>query len=507
MAQLELKGGAYQQASVIAGAQRCVNLYPEQNTQSAQSPTSITHYPRPGLTPLGAPPNPGRGRGLYVTTLGDLYAVVDQSIYWVDPNWNFTLVGSVLTPATTPVIMADNSTDAVVVDGSAFGSQIALAAGKAGTMTAIDDPNFYGSVRADFLDYFLIFNEPGTPNWYSSPENALLPFNGLQFGTKTAWPDNVQAVIANERQAWVLGKYKSELWSNAGLVPFAFQILSGNIVEYGLAAVYGVCKQDTNIYFISQSPEGARMAMRGTSTGSAQRITTHAIEEAWLKYPTVADCICTTYQFRGHPLVEFHFPTADKTWAFDDSTKEWHEVVWTDPNGGEHRSRALYKAFAYGVNVAQDWTSGQLYLLDETNFTDNGVPCVYRRGFPHLIDSGNMERITVWKVIANMDCGSGTGVSVPTQVNPWSLGFNAGFGPQSMSNPPLITLRVSRDRGHTFYSRGARLMGAQGKYNERPTFNRIGMGTDFVFELAWAGPMRTALNSVFLTYEMSEADE
>ena len=114
MGRVQILGGAYKQASLIAGAQRSVNLYPERNAQTAQAPVGVTHYSRPGLTPLGAPPAPGRGRGLFVTTLGDLYAIIDQAVYWVSPDWQFTQIGALLNPGVTPVYAADNSTDAFV---------------------------------------------------------------------------------------------------------------------------------------------------------------------------------------------------------------------------------------------------------------------------------------------------------------------------------------------------------------------------------------------------------
>lgn len=53
MARIPLIGGAYQAKSIIANAQRCVNLYPEANPQSDQPPSPATHYPTPGLVKIG----------------------------------------------------------------------------------------------------------------------------------------------------------------------------------------------------------------------------------------------------------------------------------------------------------------------------------------------------------------------------------------------------------------------------------------------------------------------
>jgi hypothetical protein len=50
MARLALVGGSYQARSIIANAQRCINLFPEKNAGAA--PVPLTHYQRPGLRPL-----------------------------------------------------------------------------------------------------------------------------------------------------------------------------------------------------------------------------------------------------------------------------------------------------------------------------------------------------------------------------------------------------------------------------------------------------------------------
>ncbi len=54
MARLPLLGGAYTARSVIANAQKCINLYPEKN--QSDSPVPLTHYQRPGFDPIQVGP-------------------------------------------------------------------------------------------------------------------------------------------------------------------------------------------------------------------------------------------------------------------------------------------------------------------------------------------------------------------------------------------------------------------------------------------------------------------
>lgn len=507
MGRLAILGGAYSDASLIASAQRAINLYPEQNSQTQQAPVPVTHYPRPGLTPKSMPPAVARGRCLYVATNGDLYAVVGQTLYYIDPNFNYNAIGVLPTNVTTPVYIADNGVTALVVDGSALGLQIDLATRVA---TAIVDPNFLGGARVTFLNYFLLLNEPGTPNFYSTQATSVV-FNALAFGSLTEWPGNVQGLIASEAALWIFSPQKGEVWADAGTSPFAFQPLSGVIIEHGLAGSYALGRYDKNVYWLSQSPEGGRVAMQGFFN-TATRISTHAIEEEWLSYPIVSDCIVQTYQIRGHAFVLYHFPTADRTWVFDAITHEWHEEAFFDINGVQHRTRDTFMAYAYGLNLSLDWATGQLYQRDETNFSDNGVPIQFLRSMPHMVSDQNL-RVTLWKVIADMECGNGPGVQLPYQIDrPWSLGFSSGFGPAVIVEPPVVTLQVSRDRGFSFTTHSLQPMAAvtsggnTSSYNVRPTFNRCGTATDFVLQLEWAGPMKSALNGVFIETEEHQAD-
>src|ERR1017187_10169301 len=113
MVAIPLTSGAYSSQSKIANAQRCINLYPEINPPETTPLAPVTHYPRPGLSVLSMPPAPGAGRCLYGATDGSLYAVIDQNVYYIDPDFKFNLLGMTLTPGTTPASMADNGNDVV----------------------------------------------------------------------------------------------------------------------------------------------------------------------------------------------------------------------------------------------------------------------------------------------------------------------------------------------------------------------------------------------------------
>lgn len=506
MPPLPLTSGAYSSASYIASAQRCVNMFPEVNPENIHPATPVTHLARPGLRLIGTPPVQAAGRCLYRSTKGvadpngDLFAVVGLNVYFIDPDFNYNLLGSLETPANTPAFMADNGTTIMIVDGDITGNQITIPpAGStysAASYAQLGDPNFFGANAVDFLDSFLIMNKPNTSQWYCTTSNAIA-FNPLFVGVKTAWPDLILRVIACERQALILGTQKSEVWYNAGTVPFPFQILPGIIVEQGCIAAYSAAKMDTNIYWLSQAPDGARMAMKMDSQNVAKRISNHGVEQEWLKYMRVNDAVGSVYQIEGHSFYRLTFPAADKTWVYDQATEQWWEDSWIDTNGNLHRARNTFCAYAYGKNLGLDWATGQLYHIDTQSKTDAGIPIVWIRSFPHDVIELHYANHAVF--IADVETGTDSGTGEVTQLlSPWSSGFSAGFGPLTQAASPFINFRFSKDGGNKFGNYRPKHAISAGRYRAMLRWRGNGIARDAVYELSSTAEMSGGLNGAFV---------
>lgn len=383
MPRINLTGGAYTARSLTVGAQRCLNLFPEAVPQSQGEPVQMTHYPTAGLRTLATPASPGAGRGLYRASNGDLYAAIGNTVYYVGPDWSLTSVGNIGQSGHI-VSMTDNGTNVVIVDGSAAGYTFDLATR---TFSQISDASFYGATRTDTLDTFILFNRPGTNQFYSTLSNTITPLDPLYIAGKSGFPDPLVSLIVSRRQIWLIGQLTTEIWFDSGAPDFPFQIMPGPFVQHGCAAPYSLAPLNESIYWISLDQNGSAILVRGTGY-QVQRVSTHAIENEWSSYPTVADAVALTYQQDGHSFYQVSFPTADKTWCLDEITGLWHEKAWTDNNGTDHRHRAQCAAYAYGTNVAVDWQNGTLYALDSTVFTDAGQPIKRLRSFPHLVNDG-----------------------------------------------------------------------------------------------------------------------
>lgn len=509
MPKISLIGGAYTARSVIAGAQRAVNVFPEKNAPDAESP--FTHYNAPGLVALGTAPN-APGRALYWGNNDQLYYVAGNTLYSVSSTWELTSLGTIGTTSGI-VSMADNGTTLVLVDNSSAGYQVSLADNT--TFANISEANnsppagsetvygFYGATRVDVIDGFLLFNQPGTRNFYVTYNNEVV-FDSTWFAAKNGYSDNLVSVIVTNREIWLIGERTSEIWFDAGASAFPFQILPGPFVQHGCSAAYSVAQIGGVIFWLSQDQGGNLLLMRAEGY-TAKNIATPAIVAEWEKYATTSDAQAFCFQVGSHPFYQLNFPSADKSWRWDESTGLWHEVAWTDSLGFSHRHRAACAAYAYGVVVAADWETGQLYQIDPDAYTDAGHPMYWRRGFPHLAMDGKQVVYPSF----TLDIEAATSPDTVKQPGPFQM-LSAGtpygtpgslgidVGPAPVDTAPRVLLRWSDDRGRTWSQPVAQSIGATGQYLTQPVWRRLGRGRDRAFECFGVVPGRLAINGAWI---------
>lgn len=481
MRPIPLTSGDYRAASVIANQQRRLNLYMELNPENTKPPMPATHYQRPGKTILSSPPQAGASRGLYRATDGNLYAVVGTTVYFIDNNWVFNPLGNI-DPGVSIASMADNGQKAgdliALVDSTSKGYQIVMTTQ---VMTQIVDGTgtFIGSNIALYLETFFLFNQPGTQNWYISQPDALT-FDPLDVATKAGYADNINSIGVRQQEVWLVGELSTEPWYLSGAQDFPFEKIASTFVSYGCVAVYSLVFADIHLFWVSRNTQGQRIILM-TEGYEAKAVSTRALEAELQTYADVSDCVGSAFQLNGHTFVVFTFPTADKTWVMDLTTKEWFPWAWTDRDGNLHRDRVMLYALAYDTVVGLDWENGTLYKIDTTAYTDDGDPISYVCGFSHVLSM--MNRMTHWALTVDMECG--------TLQDP-----NA--------DEPLLGLRYSDDRGKTFFEAPAIGLGGVGEYGVSPQFTQLGTARDRVYELWWSASVKTAINGIYL---QADADD
>ena len=174
-------------------------------------------------------------------------------------------------------------------------------------------------------------------------------------------------------------------------------------IDHGVVAKYSVAEYDNGVFWLSRDRQGQGIVIMGAGY-QTKRVSTYAIEAEIAGYAIISDAIGYCYQLSGHAFYVLIFPRADKTWSYDITTGLWHEWVWIDTNGDEHRHRSNCYWPVGGIPIVGDWQNGNLYALDQRVYTDNGQPIKRVRSFPHILADG--KRVFYRQFIADMETGT-----------------------------------------------------------------------------------------------------
>lgn len=471
-----LHQGAYQARSPISNAQVCINLYPEPCPQDAPFP--VTHYPAPGLlltSDYTAEYPDEQVRGIYYASNGAVIIVVGTAVLnWLGGPGKDFLLGTLPVNTGVPVSMCDNGVDIVIVDSSPNGWYIPMNAIEPGALQQIDDPAFYGSNYVDYIDTFFVFNQPGTSNFYTTTSGTLLPFDATYAASKEGWNDRLICARCLHDNIWLLGMSTTEIWYNAGGTTFPFARMPNSILQQGCVATYSVVIADNAIYWLSQDRWGRNMMMRGEGY-MAKRVSTFAVEDAWRRYPTAADCIAMAYQIGGHETIGLYFPSGQAWWAYDASTQLWHQrtysgltIPWLPYSMAGWGT--LQSPYSPDINqvLAGANNGPQLYLLSEDYYTDGTVPITRQRSWVHMQEDG--QRLAHTR-------------------------FSANFAGAQMT-PDTLQLDWSDDAGQTYGTPVPQTINnaTNGQYQWR----RLGYARDRVYRLTWQGAGECALNGAYV---------
>jgi hypothetical protein len=381
------------------------------------------------------------------------------------------------------------------------------------------DGAFTGGTVVDVNDNYFIYSRPNSQQFAVS--DILSPITrALSFGSKFTSPDNLVSLIANNGQLYLLGEKSTEVWSDQGTFPLAYQRIPGSSTQQGIVAPYSVARVGNAFAYVSQNIRGLNqiVLMNGYTP---QRISTHAVENSLLDQYT-ADAVAYTYQLEGHEVYVVSFPTIDITWAYDFTTNLWHKWLWVDSNNVYHRHRSNCAAVFQGVVVVGDWENGNLYQLDQAVYTDNGGEIRRLRRAPHLVT--DLQRQYFDELQIQFQPGVGiNGFSVDRNIylgNPYTIPLNTpltigmqqidvlGNAGQLNSKDilynPKAMLRWSNDGGSTWSKEYWQEIGQQGKYKHRSIWRRLGWSRDKIFEVVVTDPVKAVIVSANLKASVGE---
>jgi hypothetical protein len=559
MPRLNLLGGAYQALSLIANAQRCVNLFQESNPP-ANAPTPITHYPTPGLDLLVPGPVSYPVRRLYRSSNGQAYAVIGPNVYLVNIGWTLTQIGTIPS-LPTPVILGDNGLVVILVDGSAQGWAIDMTTFE---FAPITDPSFYGATYVDYLDTFFVFNRPATADMYASLSEVTfdmltgivgaifggniasggtgytsgtyigVPFTG---GTGTGFTANVTVtggvvtavVPAVEGSGYVIG----DSLTSSALGPganFDYQVtqvhgfafdplaiaaksgypdpLQGLIVMH--REIWLIGQLTTEIWYDSGAADFPFQAMPGAFVEhgciAPYSISAQDLSVFWLSQDKQGQTIVlegSSYQARRI-----------STNAIENEIRDYSKISDAIGFCYQEEGHVFYVLTFPAANVTWVYDKST-QLWHQRAWTDNNGYLNKHRANTVMnaygtVVCGDWENGNIYKWDLDTYTDSGQPISrirsMPhalenlNRVSYSQLLADMEVGEDVfVTDKPVVNLRWSDDRGKTYGNYIQQTLGLTGQYLTSVQWRRLGIARDRVFELSWSANSKTALQGVFLT--------
>lgn len=462
-------GPAYTSISRAINCQRSVNLRLEIDTANGKSPVSLVGLPGYRTIKSDFPAAPVRGFWL---AQDRAFAVVGNKLYELFANWTHTERGTLIS-AEGPVSIADNGLQMILVDG--FGHLLLnLETNETKNNIANFPPKATHIVA---VDNTFVANEGGTQRFGVSAVGDGYTWNAIDFASVEAAPDNLVAIVAFNRQLYMMGTRSMQVFWNSGDASRPFIPVDGSYVEIGCAAIYSAAFDETGVYWLGADLRGGPRVYKGNG-GSVAAISTPAMDAEFSGVNGsepyyLADAKGYTYRMDGHTFYVLNFPTSNKTWVFDATTEGWSEFLeWDSANNQWERHRSNAALYAYGKQIIGDIDNGKLYELSSSVYSNDNRPLRWLRASAHV--SQDEQNI----IIGNLEVQCEHGVGLVT---------GQGSDPQMM-------LRTSKDGGFSWTPEMWRPMGKVGAYKGRTRWNRpCGAARDLVFEVSGTDPVKRAI--------------
>lgn len=447
-------GPSYTTSKAI-NSQRCINLRLEIDAANGKAPLSLVGLP--GYRTIKSDLS-GEVRGFWKAR-GRTFVVIGSQLIELSANMTHKVRGG-LTTSTGRVSIADNGLQMLVVDGNGV---LGMTLADNGTTNSIG--NFpVGATFVLCIDNTMLANEPKTQRFHISAVGDGYTWSALDFASAEGLPDDLVAMVAFNKQAYLIGTDSMQVFWDSGDATRPFIPLEGSLVEVGCGAPDSAVKDKAGVYWLTPTGQVYKAAGNGTAL-----ISTPALRKEFAAY-RLDDARAFTFELDNHDFYVLTFPSNDRTWLYDATTQAWHE--WLEWDTDWHRHRANCAVFAFGKLIVGDMNNGRLYEMSSDIEDNDGRQIRALRASAHISQDEMQIEVNQFEVVCQQAVGLTTG---------------QGSAPQMM-------LRCSKDGGNTWGREIWRSMGLKGEYRNRTRWaTPCGVARDLVFEVSFTDPVKRVL--------------
>jgi hypothetical protein len=492
-------GGSYVSDVKMLSTTLSDNLFSENIESQTDTYTKQVLRSVEGTTSAAAFGDSGVGcRGLYWSSTGpapdfgpQLYACFNNKVYRIDSEFNKFEIGTVGDNST---VIRFNESGGVnshlcVVDGYNLYTCPLSASNDDLAFKTITLPNMAGLSETPiqptdiaFIGGRIVLNNSLSDQCYYTDLYAIngaagyltSAFNDLNYFTAENISDKINAIISINNVLWVFGPRSYQVYQSRDnqFNPFITVSTAGN--QIGCKAPKSVVAIGNQVFWLGSSNSGENTVFIGQGINDVSRISTNVIEREIGKMIDSSDAIGQTYSKDGHTFYAITFVSADKTFVYDLSTKEWHNRSSRDRLLNiQHLWEPQYATLAYGKIMFGSYNGQALVYLDDDKYTEyDGRPIVRTRISPVIISQFSDV------VFHDFELEVATGL---TKVQ-------VGQG----SNPKVM-LQVSKNGGNSWSNEIWKDLGKTGEYSYRCKWTGLGLGRLFVIKVVISDPVKVMM--------------
>jgi len=471
--QLPFTNGFYQSRSRPLSSQRCVNWYPQEQTNQALSQSSL--FSTPGIKEVLSG-LAGSGRGAHVWN-GVLYVVCGQTLYSIDrtilssgeSEFSSTSIGTIL--GGDPVIIESMKAQmCILVPSKTAGAGNAYIYD--GSLTDISaEPNFLApAISVVSIDSYFVFAQYNTRFIFHSSLNDGTTFSALDAWEIQQFP-RCNGLHVYQNNLYAMGDSSTVPFYNAEELEFAFRPSPNSVIDSGLAGEHAKCDFRGSFVYLG-SGENAERSVWLFNGGQPEKLSDNTID--YIIQNETPESIESARIVRHSQNGAEFFALFIGQWCFvyDLVSGKWHERRSRIPYGTSYIDapwRANNIVQAYNRVFVTDSANGYIGELDDAIHEEYGV-----RIFSYAITQPFLNQ--------------GSRIRVP------AIEIYCDVGNAANEN---FELAWSDDGGFNFIDALSREIGGSGEYGRRVVFDRLGaVPNTRMIKLAYSGSKALSVNAV-----------
>jgi len=299
-------------------------------------------------------------------------SISNQTVYKTNTLLTTTNIGTISGSVGGRVSFTNTKLGGAHVLAFSHGSSIYYTDGNSVTeITDAEAPT--NSTHVAFLDGYLISNDDSGVNsgtFFWSDINSPDTWSAASFQDANGSADDIVSVNKGWRELLVVGQKSNEVYYDDGVTPWVRY--PGSEAQRGCSAGHTVTFVDNTWYWLDNTHRFIRLE------GRIPKIISTPFDKEIASFAEVTDAYSDSIHFEGQQFYVTHFPTADRTFAYNirmDYWMEWGE--WDSTDGSYKRWRGNNFTYHETLNkqLVGDKTNGKIYEMSSDVYQDNATTC------------------------------------------------------------------------------------------------------------------------------------